>query len=172
MGVLASFSAWVQFFVSGVTWSIRASSVALVWRLETAAWRHGESSLLCSRWIRCSVILRLWHGLRLLPMVGSEVSVQWTGARWRAQLRGVPESSEIQEMFKRERRARALARRFKLSVFGHRPQAAGPIRASVRGGAPPMSRLSGVEFSDPTFHSFRGRYKLTGFICLFSHTWC
>ncbi len=31
--------------------------------------------------------LRLWHGLRLLPMVGSEVSVQRTGARWRAQLR-------------------------------------------------------------------------------------
>ncbi len=45
-------------------------------------------------------MLRLWHGLRLLPMVGSEVSVQRTGARWRAQLRGVPESSEIQEMFK------------------------------------------------------------------------
>ncbi len=44
-------------------------------------------------------------------------------------------------------RARALARRFKLSGFGHRPQAAGPIRASVRGGAPPMSRLSGVEFT-------------------------
>ncbi len=86
-------------------------------------------------------------------MVGSEVSVQRTGARWRAQLRGVPESSEIQEMFKpcsresREReRARALARRFKLSKFRHRPQAAGPIRASVRGGAP-MSRLSGVEFT-------------------------
>ncbi len=51
---------------------------------------------------------------------------------------------ESQAMFKRER-ARALARRFKLSGFGHRPQAAGPIRASVRGGAPPMSRLSGVE---------------------------
>ncbi len=44
-------------------------------------------------------------------------------------------------------RAHALARRFKLSGFGHRPQAAGPIRASVRGGAPPMSRLSGVEFT-------------------------
>ncbi len=31
--------------------------------------------------------LRLWHSLRLPPMVGSEVSVQRTGARWRAQLR-------------------------------------------------------------------------------------
>ncbi len=65
-------------------------------------------------------------------------------------------------------RARALARRFKLSEFGHRPQAAGPIRASVRGGAPPMSRLSFFyvirHLRDPTFHSFRGRYKLTDFI--------
>ncbi len=46
---------------------------------------------------------------------------------------------DVQAMFKRvreseERRARALARRFKLSKFGHRLQAAGPIRASVRGG--------------------------------------
>ncbi len=91
--------------------------------------------------------LRLWHGLRLLPMVGSEVSVQRTGARWRAQLRGVPESSRESSHVQERERARALARRFKLSVFGHRPQAAGPIRASVRGGAPPMSRLSGVEFT-------------------------
>ncbi len=33
-----------EFFVSGVTCSARAPSVALVWRLETAAWRHRESS--------------------------------------------------------------------------------------------------------------------------------
>ncbi len=38
-------------------------------------------------------------------------------------------------------RARTQARRFKLSGFGHRPQAAGPIRASVRGGAPPARLL-------------------------------
>ncbi len=57
------------------------------------------------------VMLRLWHGLRLLPMVGSEVSVQRTGARWRAQLRGVPESSEIQEMFKPCSRARVKRER-------------------------------------------------------------
>ncbi len=55
-------------------------------------------------------------------------------ARWSAQLR-VQEHKRVA----RERRARArtLARRFKLSEFRHRPQAAGPIRASVRGGAPP-----------------------------------
>ncbi len=34
---------------------------------------------------------------------------------------------------------------FNCPVFGHRPQVAGPIRASVRGGAPPMSKLSGVD---------------------------
>ncbi len=61
-------------------------------------------------------------------------------------------TSELQGMFKpcsREsrERERGLARRFKLSVFGHPPKAAGPIRASVRGGAPPMSRLSRVEFT-------------------------
>ncbi len=33
-----------EFFVSGVTCSARAPSVVLVWRLETAAWRHRESS--------------------------------------------------------------------------------------------------------------------------------
>ncbi len=38
-------------------------------------------------------------------------------------------------------RARTLARHFKLSVFGHLPQAAGPIRASVRDGAPPARLL-------------------------------
>ncbi len=41
----------------------------------------------------------------------------------------------------RRERARALARRFKLSGFGHHPQAAGPIRASVRDGAPPARLL-------------------------------
>ncbi len=84
--------------------------------------------------------LRLWHSLRLPPMVGSEVSVQRTGARWRAQLRK-REFKRVQESQERRERARALARRFKLSAFGHRPQAAGPIRASVRGGAPPARLL-------------------------------
>ncbi len=76
-------------------------------------------------------------------MVGFKASVQRTGARWRARLRkqeslvsrGSRESRDSRE------RARTLARRFKLSGFGHRPQAAGPIRASVRGGAPPARLL-------------------------------
>ncbi len=53
-------------------------------------------------------------------------------ARWSAVT-----SSGAQESCEREESARTLARRFKLSEFSHRPQAAGPIRASVRGGAPP-----------------------------------
>ncbi len=70
----------------------------------------------------------------------------------RAVLLALASEEELQASFKRcsshvqervRERARALARRFKLSKFSHRPQAAGPIRASVRGGAPPMSRLSG-----------------------------
>ncbi len=70
-------------------------------------------------------------------MVGSEVSVQRTGfqvslARVGAQLR-----VQEHESCEREEKARALARRFKLSAFGHRPHTAGPIRASVRGEAPP-----------------------------------
>ncbi len=39
---------------SEATWVVRAPSVALVWRLETAAWRHRESSPLQSSnsWLR------------------------------------------------------------------------------------------------------------------------
>ncbi len=56
------------------------------------------------------------------------------------------DSGDVQAMFKRVKRAkresaRALARRFKLSGFGPRPQAAGRIRLSVWGGAPPMSMV-------------------------------
>ncbi len=73
----------------------------------------------------------------VLPALASEEELQASFKRC---------SSHVQESQERER-ARALARRFKPSGFGHRPQAAGPIRASVRSGAPPMSRLSRVEFT-------------------------
>ncbi len=49
------------------------------------------------------------------------------------------EQEELQARFKRE--SAHTARCFKLSGFGHRPQAAGPIRASVRGRAPPARLL-------------------------------
>ncbi len=94
-------------------------------------------ALLCSR---CSVVLRHWHGPRLHKWLVFKVRVQRTGARWRAQLRGVSEMFKpcSRESERQKRRESApLARRFKQSNFRHRPQAAGPIRASVRGGAPP-----------------------------------
>ncbi len=105
LDALVSFSRVSSVLCFGVTWSVRAPSGT------SAAWRHRESSLLCSRWIRCSMILRLWHGLRLLPMVGSEVSVQRTGARWRAQLRGVSEMFKPCSRESESQKRRALARR-------------------------------------------------------------
>ncbi len=66
-------------------------------------------------------------------------------------------SSTVQESQERRGRARALARRFKLSDFGHRPQVAGPIRVSVWGGAPPTSRLAGVEFKSCDIASLLGK---------------
>ncbi len=52
--------------------------------------------------------------------------------RWRARKSSKRASRESR---------RGRARRFKLSGFGPRPQAAGPIRASVRDGAPPARLL-------------------------------
>ncbi len=91
--------------------------------------------------------LRLWHSLRPPPMVGSEVSVQRTGARWRAQLRGVSEMFKpcSRESERQKRRARARRSRVVLNspFFWTSPKAAGPIRASVRGGAPPARLFHG-----------------------------
>ncbi len=55
-------------------------------------------------------------------------------ARLSAPSSGAPESCKREE---RRERGAPLARRFKQSVFWTSPKAAGPIRASVRGGAPP-----------------------------------
>ncbi len=94
-------------------------------------------ALLCSR---CSVVLRHWHGPRLDKWLVFKVRVQRTGARWRAQLRGVSEmfkpcsrESERQKRRERARRSRVVLNRPTWPC----PRAAGPIRASVRGGAPP-----------------------------------
>ncbi len=88
------------------------------------------SSLFCG----VTALARSWTSL-----VGFVVRVQRAGfqvslARVGARSYEFRSTRELQE---REESARALARRFKLSEFRHRPQAAGPIRASVRGGAPP-----------------------------------
>ncbi len=118
------FPAWVQFFVSGVTWSVRAPSVALVWRLETAAWRHRESSPLQS----LNSLLRYGFGTVLdffrwlVPRWASSGSAHVGGRSCENGKRSFEEFHRVQEsqaMFKRESAkregARALARRFKLS---------------------------------------------------------
>ncbi len=130
-----------------------------------------SSALLCSR---CSVVLRHWHGPRLHKWLVFKVRVQRTGARWRAQLRGVSEmfkpcsrESESQE----KRRAFCDWRVVLNSPTWPCPRAACRIRLSVWGGAPPhVQAFWGWNLRGPTFQSFRGRYKLTDFICLFSHT--
>ncbi len=81
--------------------------------------------------------LRLWHSLRPPPMVGfveresgGPVSRSALRAFERAEFRS---ARELQEG--REKRANA-PRLFNCPVWTS-PKAAGPIRASVRGGAPP-----------------------------------
>ncbi len=93
------------------------------------------SSLFCG----VTALARSWTSL-----VGFVVRVQRTGfqvslARVGARSYEFRSTRELQE--RREERARALLRRFKLFGFGHRPQAAGPIRVSVWGGAPPARLL-------------------------------
>ncbi len=63
-------------------------------------------------------------------------------ARLSAPSSGAPESCK-----REERRGAPLARRFKQSVFWTSLKAAGPIRASVRGGAPPARLVFCKAFS-------------------------
>ncbi len=62
--------------------------------------------------------------------------------------------------------ARTQARRFKLSGFGHRPQAAGPIRASVRGGVTKNKLFTHVLKLLSGLHI----YNITTFVILLIHT--
>ncbi len=168
---MASFSRVSSVLCFGVTWSVRAPSGKPLLRDVTG------KALLCSR---CSVVLRHWHGPRLHKWLVSKVRVQRTGARWRAQLRGVSEmfkpcsrESERQKRREEKRRASApLARRLKQSNLAL--PAGGLSNPIVRmGRSPPPPHVQafwGWNLRGPTFQSFRGRYKLTDFICLFSHT--
>ncbi len=136
-----------EFFVSGVTCSARAPSVVLVWRLEMAAWRHRGK--LSSAIVEFVAPLRLWHSLRPPPMVGF-VERESGGPASRSALRAFERAEfrsarELQEG--REKRGAPLARRFKQSVFWTSLKAAGPIRASVRGGAPPARLVFCKAFS-------------------------
>ncbi len=115
------------------------------------------SSLFCG----VTALARSWTSLVgfvvRVQRAGFQVSLARVGAR-RYEFRS---TRELQE---REERERALARRFKLFGFGHRPQAAGPIRVSVWGGAPPTSRLAGVEFKFCGLSSLLGKINLSIFI--------
>ncbi len=127
-----------EFFVSGFTWSVRAPSVVLVWRLETAAWRHRESSPLQSSnsWLRYGFGTVLDPLRWLVPRWASSGPARVGGRSRENGKRSFDEFHSSRES--REKREGApLARRFKQSVFWTSPKAAGPIRASVRGGAPP-----------------------------------
>ncbi len=124
----------------------------LLWKTLLArfvvAWRHRgvEISEIVWCWfcvemvasLRC--LHSLWFTRVLFVSAGLEARFQ------RAVLPALASEEELQASFKRfkrcsshvqERESARQARCFKLSGFRHRPQAAGPIRASVRGGAPP-----------------------------------
>ncbi len=85
--------------------------------------------------------LRLWHSLR--PINGwfsrRESSGPARTLEGAASEMFKPCSRESERQKKRE--GASLARRFKQSVFWTSLKAAGPIRALVRGGAPPMSMV-------------------------------
>ncbi len=136
---LVSFPAWVQ----------RAASVLClgghVISLETAAWRHGESSsLICGRRVLCwdgprVMLLVLWcYGVYKVfdsPSLSQPVLRRESSGPSGSSLRAL--ESELREQ--EERESADAAHLLKLSDFGHRPQAAGRIRVSVWGGALPMS---------------------------------
>ncbi len=161
------FPAWVQFFVSGVTWSVRAPSGNLC-----CVTSPGKLS---SAVVEFVAPLRLWHGPRLHKWLVFKVRVQRTGARWRAQLRGVSEMFKpcSRESESQKSRVLRLARCFNQSNLAL--PAGGLSNPIVRMGLSPPPHVQafwGWNLRGPTFQSFRGRYKLTDFICLFSHTWC
>ncbi len=142
------------------------------WSLETllacfaVAWRHrGSSPLLWSRWVRYSVVLRLWHGLGLLWLVSLWES---SGPASRSALRALEravKSSGAQESCKREKRERAQLR-VVLNCPGWTSPTGGWSNQSVGTGRSPahVQAFWGWCPRDPIVHSFRGRYKLTDYI--------
>ncbi len=132
-----------------LTRSVRAPSVVLVWRLETAAWRHRESSPLQSSnsWLRYGFGTVLDPLRWLVPRWASSGPARVVGRSRENGKRSFDEfhrcSSHVQESQSARRREEgaSLARRFKQSVFWTSPKVAGPIRVSVWGGAPPMSMV-------------------------------
>ncbi len=110
-----------EFFVSGVTCSVRAPSVVLVWRLETAAWRHRESSPLQSSnsWLRYGFGTVLDPLRWLVPRWASSGPARVVGRSRENGKRSFDEFHSSRES--RERRERARRSRVVLNspFFGH-----------------------------------------------------
>ncbi len=171
-----------EFFVSGFTWSVRAPSVVLVWRLETAAWRHRESSPLQSSnsWLRYGFGTVLDPLRWLVPRWASSGPARVGGRSRENGKRSFDEFHSSRESRERRERGAPLARRFKQSVFWTSLKAAGPIRASVRGGAPPARLVFAKHFHVRTDNLFVPLlfkllsclhiYTITTFVILLIHT--
>ncbi len=155
---LVSFPAWVQ----------RAASVLClgghVISLETAAWRHGESSsLICGRRVLC------WEGPRVMllvlwcyviykvfdsPSLTQPVLRRESSGPSGSSLRAL--ESELREQEERESADAAHLLNCPILDTAHRRLVES---VSVWGGAPPMSMVSddfGLRYL--IFHSFRERY--------------
>ncbi len=78
------------------------------------------------------------------------------------------ESSHVQESQERERAHSHVVLNCPGLAIAHRRL----VQSERRYGAEPRpcTGFLGWNLRDPIFHSFRGRYKLTDFICMFSHT--
>ncbi len=128
---------------SEATWVVRAPSVALVWRLETAAWRHRESSPLQSSnsWLRYGFGTVLDPLRWLVPRWASSGPARVGGRSRENGKRSFDEFHSSRESREKRREGAPHARRFKQSVFWTSPKVAGPIRVSVWGGAPPARLL-------------------------------
>ncbi len=144
-------------------------------RGTSAAWRHRESSPLL-----CSAVVAPWcYGIgTVLDFINGWFSRWESSGPARVGGRSFAEfqrcSSHVQESQRviREEGVLRLARCFKQSNLAL--PAGGLSNPIVRmGRSPPhVQAFWGWNLRGPTFQSFRGRYKLTDFICLFSHTWC
>ncbi len=179
------FNVLIQFFVSGVTWSVRASSVALGWKhvisLEAAAWRHGKA-LLSSAVVEFVVLWCYGPSILWIRLDGwfsrcqGQSPADWLSGRPCTEAmkgRSKGESANRKREFRSTRESeRTLARCFKTVRFGHCPQVAGRIRVSVWGGAPPMSRLSGVDVQVIQYFIHSVEDTNLQIVYMFSHTWC
>ncbi len=141
--VEAGWMLWFRFHVGFhvLLWKTLLARFAVAWRhrgveISEIVWCWFCVEMVAS--LRC--LHSLWFTRVLFISAGLEARFQ------RAVLPALASEEELQARFKRcsshvqesqERVSARQARCFKLSGFRHRPQAAGPIRASVRGGAPP-----------------------------------